>query len=119
MKNIYKVEIFTDVYIEDYEHGELDRVNYYENEEEVTTESPIKAIEKALNNLAFSFKVEYSETDENNNTLFYSNLVDNEGFEVTEKDSLYKEWQEGKRVLYIANHTIKVYQLNEVKLIID
>ena len=119
MKNIYKVEIFTDVYIEDYEHGELDRVNYYENEEEVTTESPIIAIEKALNNLGFSFDVKYSETDEDNNSLYYSNLTDNDNFEVTEKDSLYKEWQEGKRVLYTANHTIKLYQLNEVKLIIE
>lgn len=119
MKNIYKVEIFTNVYIDDYEQGELDRVNYYENEEEVTTENPIKAIEKALNNLGFSFKVEYSETDEDNNTLYYSNLVDNDSFEITEKDSLYKEWKEGKRVLYTANHAIKVYQLNEAKLIIE
>lgn len=45
---------------------------------------------------------------------YYSNLCDVDNFEILEKDTYYKEWKEGKRLLYSNKHTIKVYELNNV-----
>jgi hypothetical protein len=115
MKNRkFKVEIYTDVYVDSYEEGEGERVNYYTNETEVISTSPFEAIEKALYKLGFEFKKEHSQLDEEENICYYSNLCDNDNFEINEKDSYYKEWKEGKRILYSNNHTIKVYEVNNV-----
>lgn len=117
--NNYKVTIETSVYVDDYKQGELDYVNWYLNTKEIEEETPIKAIEKAMNYYGFSFNPKYSQTNEEENLLWYSNLVDNDNFEITEKDSLYKEWKKGKVTLYSANHNIKVHQLNETKLTLN
>jgi len=112
----YKVEIYTNVYIDSYKDGELDHVNHYSNETEIKASRPIEAIEKALYKLGFSFEENYAQIDEEQNILFYSNLVDNDNFEINKKDSYYNEWKEGKRILYSANHSIKVYELSNTNI---
>lgn len=109
----FKVEICTDVYVDDYKQGELDRVNWYSNETEVQASRPLEAVEKALYKIGFSFNEKHAEF-EDDNICYYSNLVDNDNFEIAKTDSLYKEWQKGKKTLYSANHSIKVFELNNV-----
>lgn len=111
----FKVEICTDVYIDSFEDGELDRVNWYSNETEVQAVRPLEAIEKALYKIGFSFDKKNADI-EDDNICYYSNLIDNDNFEITESDSYYKEWIEGKKTLYAANHSIKVFELSNVNI---
>ena len=116
MKN-YKIEISTDVYIDSWEEGELDYVNCFTNSFEIVEDSPIKAIEKAMNNLCFSFDKKYMQLDEESETIcFYSNLVNEENEEVNKADAEYKEWKKGNKILYSANHTISVMELINTKI---
>lgn len=114
--NKYKVGIYTHVYVDSYEHGEGDKVNYYSNESEHETKEPIEAIEKAMNKLGFSFDKQNAQSSELYDFIYYSNLVDNNSFEILRSDTTYKEWQEERINLFSANHTIIVHQLNEIKI---
>lgn len=114
--NKYKVEIITHVYVDSYEHGEGDNVNYYSNESEHETSEPIEAIQKAMDKIGFSFKKEHADTSELYDFVYYSNLVDNDSFEILESDTMYKEWKEGNINLFSANSTIIVHQLNEITI---
>lgn len=116
MKN-YKIEISTDVYIDSWEEGELNYVNCFTNSFEIVEVSPIKAIQKAMDKLCFSFEQCYMQMDEEkDNICFYSNVVDEENNEINDKSFEYKEWKKGKKVLYSANHTISVMELINTKI---
>lgn len=116
MKN-YKIEISTDVYIDSWEDGQLDYVNSFTNSFEILEVSPIKAIEKAMYKLCFSFEQCYMQVDdEEDNICFYSNVVDEENNEINNRSFEYKEWKKGKKVLYSANHRIDVKELINTKI---
>ncbi|MFY8170413.1 MAG: hypothetical protein ACOVK2_04780 [Candidatus Fonsibacter sp.] len=116
MKN-YKIEISTDVYVDSWKDGELDYVNCFTNSFEIVEVSPIKAIEKAMDKLCFSFDKKYMQLDEESETIcFYSNLVNEENEEVNKTDIEYKEWKKGKKALYSANHRIEVKELINTKI---
>lgn len=112
--NKYKVGIYTHVYIDNYEDGEGDKVNYYSNESTHETSEPIEAIKKAMQNLGFTFDKKYAQSSDIYNCVYYSNLVDNDSFEILKSDTMYKEWKKGKINLFSANHSIFVHQLNEL-----
>lgn len=114
--NKYKVGIYTHVYIDNYKDGEGDKVNYYSNESTHETSEPIKAIIQAMLKIGFSFDKKNAKSSDINNFIYYSNLVDNNSFEILENDTMYKDWKEGKINLYSANHTIIVHQLNELTI---
>lgn len=114
--NKYKVGIYTHVYIDSYENGEGDKVNFYTNESDHKTSNPIKAIKEAMYKLGFSFDKTKAQSSELYNFVYYSNLVDNDSFEILESDTMYNDWKEGKINLFSANHTIIVHQLNEITI---
>lgn len=114
--NKYKIRIYTHVYIDSYKDGQGYYINYYSNESEHETSEPIEAIEKAMDKIGYSFDKQNAESSELYDFVYYSNLVDNDNFEILESDTMYKDWKEGKINLFSANHTIIVHQLNEIKI---
>lgn len=96
-----------DCHLENYEHGELQYVNGYNQEAVINAENPREAISKYFENeLYYNFSFENAvvlheqeeEDDNNKNKLFYDVLVDVENSEASKKD--IELWKEGKIQLY-------------------
>jgi hypothetical protein len=112
----YQVEIHTDVYEDNYSEGEGQSVSCFTNDYTVNSESPMSAVGEALSKLGYSFNASLSAiNDENDNQVWYSNLVDVDNIEVNEGENQYDDFKEGKINLYSANHSIFVYELVPVK----
>ena len=112
----FKIHSAHDVYIDDYEQGELDRVNGYTLTNEVEANDVWEAIEKYFKTtLYYDFKkVNSSKSDEVENELHYSVLVDVENLEANERQ--IEKWKQGKEKLYSNNITITVYEIIETVL---
>lgn len=110
----YKVSIIFDVYETSYNEGELKYVNLWDYNCEITVDTPIQAIECAFDNLGLSFNSDFADIDEDK--LYYSNLVDADNEEVTEENSLYKDFQDGKINLYSLDAIVTVEELVLVSL---
>ena len=107
----FKIHSAHDIYIDDYEQGELDRVNGYTVTNEVEANDVWEAIEKYFETtLYYNFKKEYaSKSDEVENELHYSVLVDVENLEASEKQ--IEDWKQNKQKLHSNNITITVYEI--------
>ena len=107
----FKIHSAHDVYIYDYEQGELDRVNGYTVTNEVEANDVWEAIEKYFETtLYYDFKKDNaSKSDEVENELHYSVLVDVENLEASENQ--IEKWKQGKEKLYSSNITITVYEI--------
>ena len=112
----FKIYSAHDIYIDDYEHGELDRVNGYTLTNEVEANDVWEAIEKYFETtLYYDFKKDNaSKSDEVENELHYSVLVDVENLEASENQ--IEKWKQGKEKLYTSNITITVYEIIETTL---
>ena len=107
----FKIRSAHDIYIDDYEQGELDRVNGYTVTNEVEANDVWEAIEKYFETtLYYDFKKDNaSKSDEVENELHYSVLVDVENLEASENQ--IEKWKQGKEKLYSSNITITVYEI--------
>ena len=112
----FKIRSAHDIYIDDYEQGELDRVNGYTVTNEVEANDVWEAIEKYFETtLYYDFKKDNaSKSDEVENELHYSVLVDVENLEASENQ--IEKWKQGKEKLYSSNITIAVYEIIETVL---
>lgn len=106
------------IYEDSYEQGEGKYVNCYDMESEITSEDASSAIKEYFkNHLHLNYDEDFRQVDEeNSNVLFYSNLVDLDGYEVSEKDCLYEDWKNGNAKLYSNNTWLKIYELVEINL---
>ena len=112
----FKIRSAHDIYIDDYEQGELDRVNGYTVTNEVEANDVWEAIEKYFETtLYYDFKKDNSsKSDEVENELHYSVLVDVENLEASENQ--IEKWKQGEEKLYSNNITITVYEIIETVL---
>ena len=112
----FKIYSAHDIYTDDYEQGELDRVNGYTVTNEVEANDVWEAIEKYFETtLYYDFKKDNaSKSDEVENELHYSVLVDVENLEASENQ--IEKWKQGKEKLYSSNITITVYEIIETSL---
>lgn len=113
----YQVQINTNVYEDSYSEGEGELVNWFTNDFAINSESPMSAVGEALGKLGYSFSASLSDIDdENDNQVWYSNLVNVDNIEVREGEAEYDDFKDGKIDLYSANHSIYVYELVPVNL---
>ena len=112
----FKIRSAHDIYIDNYGQGELDRVNGYTLTNEVEANDVWEAIEKYFETtLYYDFKKDNaSKSDEVENELHYSVLVDVENLEASENQ--IEKWKQGKEKLYSSNITITVYEIIETVL---
>jgi hypothetical protein len=117
MKN-FKVTIITDVFVDSFEDGELNQVNSFMNSYVIQEETPLKAIQEVFTNKMFySFDEKHAYIDEENEkTLFYSHLVDDDYNEVLHSEEKHKRWKKGKEKLFSANHEVRVRELTTSKI---
>lgn len=113
----YQISSYHEVHEDNYEEGELDRVNSYEiGPWTIKADTPMEAIAKYYNSyLPREFKPEYAMLDdEQANTLYDSFLEDEAGLKPSEDELV--EWREGRMKLYSNNATIFVHELTPVDL---
>ena len=113
---VYKVASQHNVYIDNFENGEERHVNSYMLSSEIEAENWKSAIQQYFNEfLCFDFDIEYSHKDEEENILHYSNLVDVDNTEATQRQ--ISLWKENKLTLYANHSMLTVEQLIEEELV--
>ncbi len=121
--NTYFIESIHFVYVDNYNEGEQEQKNCYEQKAMIKAENPSQAIEKYFETeLYFSFNIEDAairheeegEEADNINKLDYSNLVDEENSEATENER--EQWKQGKKVLYSNNTVLSIFEVQPVKI---
>lgn len=106
------------VYLDSYENGEMEQVNFYTQKDTIKANSPREAIklyfEKSLY-YSFNLKDTYivHEEEENDseapiNTLHYSILVDGNNSEASESE--ISQWKEDKKLLYSNNIYLTIFE---------
>lgn len=115
MRNFQIVSDHT-IYIDSFNEGEQEQVNYYELNANITAENPQKAIEQYFGrNLYYHFNIKSaSKDDEKENVLYYSVLVDEDNTEAFEND--IELWKEGQKKLFSNQIRIEILELIPVKL---
>lgn len=116
--NSYQISSYHEIYEDNYEAGELDRVNSYDiGPWVVKADGPLEAIAKYYNDhlhREFKPKNVMLDEDELTNTIYDSSLEDESGLKPSEYE--LEEWKEGRMKLYANNATIYVHELVEVDL---
>ena len=110
-----------DVYVDNYEQGELKNVNWYKLDSIVSANNPKEAIQKYFNDvLYYDFDIKHAyiphkeDESERKNVLHYSVLVDEQNYKATESQIEY--WKEDKMNLYSNNIYIIINELIEVEI---
>ena len=114
MKN-FKVTTNHDIYEDSYENGEEENVNNYIVTSEQKAENAIEAIKKHYENeLCYSdFKKEFAGFEDGDDSLHYSNIVDEDNYEATNEQ--IDKWKKNKIKLYANNMVFTVYELIKQK----
>ena len=119
----YFIESLHFVYVDNYNEGEQEQKNCYNQKAMIKAENPREAIKQYFETqLFFSFNIEYAairheeegEESENINKLDYSNLVDEENSEATENER--EQWKQGKKVLYSNNTVLSIFEVHPIKI---
>lgn len=112
-----EIRSFADVSIDDYEQGELDHVNYFENDTkrfssttETLKEDILSNLEKYVTDVIYTtfneddIKEQLENRDDE--SFFVSVLVDNNNREPN--DAQIARWKEGNETLYIQDNCITI-----------
>lgn len=113
----YLISSYHEIYRDDYNEGESDRVNEYDLDQIVTADTPMEALETYYRdtlNRKFPNPEYLMLDDEKANVIYDSSLEDEDGFQPSESE--IAEWKEGKRMLYANNATIHVNEIVPVDL---
>ena len=112
-----EIKSFADVSIDSYEEGELDHVNYFENDtkrftstEDTLKEDILSNLEDYVENVIYT---DYNEesikeqlADRDDSSFFVSVLVDNDNTEPSETQ--LEDWKNGTETLYIQDNCITI-----------
>ena len=111
----FLIECSHNIYVDNYENGELDNVNNFDTDGKYSAGSVYEAIEKHLYSLGYDFNKDFCQLDEEQtNVVFYSVLVDVENYQASSYDIL--SWKENKLNLYSNNMTFYIYNVVEAKI---
>ena len=113
MKN-FLIKSTHEVFVDDYEKGELEAVNFYNLEEQILEDTPKAAIAKYCNillNLNIDFESAELDTEQPHR-ISYSALVDEDNIPASK--SLIEQWKAGEIKLFCNHIDISIYELAPV-----
>ena len=100
-----------EIFVDDYNKGELNNVNNYDLNGFINAENPKKAIEKYFDTvLGYDFSFENSCFEDG--FLHYNVLVDDDNLQVTERGR--ELWKQGKKTFYCDNIRLEVSELIKI-----
>jgi hypothetical protein len=110
-----------DVFVDDYNQGELENVNWYNLDSIISADNINEAIQKYFNDkLYYSFDIDHAyipHTEDESvpkNVLHYSVLVDVDNSQASENE--IELWKEDKLKLYVDNIQLIINELVEVTI---
>ena len=116
MKN-YKIKSVHLIYIDSYEEGEVEQVNYYTLKSEIQANDIKEAIQKYFENvLYYKFDFANCSVSDNKKVLNYSVLCDSENCEASQKE--IELWKKGKLTLYSNNIEIEIFEMVKCEITI-
>lgn len=111
--NKYFVQSFHTVYVDNYEQGEQEQVNYWKCEKLISSESPINALRKYYETeTAKDFSLDNLFI--NDEIIHDSFLVDVDNYPATEKQ--IEQWKNNEINLYSENVTFHIFELKTVSI---
>lgn len=111
--NKYFIQSFHTIYLDSYEQGETDQVNYFKCEKLISADNPINALRKYYEQeIARDFNEYQLFTDEI--YVHDSFLVDVDNYMATEKQ--IEQWKNNKINLYSENVTFHIFELKTVSI---
>lgn len=100
-----------EIFVDDYNEGELNNVNNYDLNSFINAENPKQAIKQYFDTvLGYDFTFENSNFEDG--YLNYSVLVDADNLQATEKEK--ELWKRGKKTLYCDNISLEVSELIKI-----
>lgn len=104
----YLIKSYHEIYVDDYNEGELDHVNGYNMTAFIKAPDVGSAIQQYIENcLYYKFNSNYLDTSGDDISCYYDVLVDDEGIEATEADR--ELWKNGELKLYNNQILIEAY----------
>lgn len=113
MKN-YIVKSFHEIFVDDYNEGELNHVNGYALSDEVQADNAQEAVNKYLQgNLGYDSDFKNCEVNPDDKTIVQTScLVDVDNMQPRNRD--IELWKRGEVKLYVNHINMTVYEVNEV-----
>ncbi len=115
MKN-YIIKTSHEIDIHSYNEGQGKNVNYYQEESQIKARTPREAITQYFENVLYytfefdnAYIIHEEEGGENENTLFYDVLVDDESIEASQNQ--IELWKKGEKTLYNNRIYLSIYEL--------
>jgi hypothetical protein len=110
----FLIESIHDIYVDTFNEGEGENINFYTHKAEIEADNVGEAIEKYFaDELFLSFDKKAAYIDEIS-FLNYSNMVDDNNTDPTEKQ--IENWKQGTQKLYVNNSVVYAYELVNVKI---
>lgn len=110
----YRIVSWHDVYVDDYEQGEIKHVNFFCLSGIYDAVNYQQAVEEHLNEHGYNLGMENCEVYKDTNSLLTSCLVDENNVQPNGYE--LEQWKKGKKVLYSDSMSIEVKELNEIIL---
>lgn len=111
--NEYLIKSYHNIYVDDYNEGELDHINGYNMSAFIKAPDAGNAIQQYIENcLYYKFNSNYLDTSGDDISSYYDVLVDKDDAEATENER--ELWKQGKLKLYNNQIRIEVYNVSIV-----
>lgn len=111
--NKYFIQSFHTIYLDSYEQGETDQVNYFKCEKLISADSPIDALRKYYEQeTSRDFSLDSIFVDDE--LIHDSFLVDVDNYPATEKQ--IEQWKNNEINLYAENVTFHIFELKTVSI---
>ena len=115
--NEYFIKSYHEIYVDDYNDGELDMVNAYMNSERVHAYDPIDAIKEYFNTqfyYSFDESLVCTDAEDSTNVVWYNIMVNQ--FNDEAEESEIELWKKGELTLYNNSIRIEIYEVTPVKI---
>lgn len=112
----YLIKSYHEIYVDDYNEGELDMVNVYIHSAKVFSNSPIDAIKDYFNTqLHYSFdeSLVCTDAEDSLNVVWYNIMVNQ--FNDEAEESEIELWKKGELTLYNNSIRIEIYKVTPVR----
>ena len=115
--NEYLIKSYHEIYVDDYNEGELDMVNVYTNSAKVHAYDPIEAIKEYFNTefyYSFDESLVCTDAEDSLNVVWYNIMVNDNNDEANEAE--IELWKKGGMKLYNNSMRIELYEVIPVKI---
>lgn len=111
----YRIKSEHTIHVDDYNEGEQEYINFQTHSAVLSAKNPIEAIKLYFEKeLYLSLDIKCSDTNEDNLVFYYSNLVDLDNCEASERQ--IERWKKGELTLYSNSTSLTIEELIPIRI---